>query len=152
MAISSTTNTELCHSIALIQTVERLGAEKELPDAFLRRCIFHYIDFPDAEQMEQIIRVHLGDVESTLLAQSLQAFYWLRGLPLVEKKPSTSEIIDWIQALELGGIPTERITDEMPFLGTLLKKDKDLNTAKAAMRQGGSGTGRSQTPSRRVPI
>ena len=128
------------------------NAEKELPDAFLRRCIFHYIDFPDAEQMEQIIRVHLGDVESALLAQSLQAFYWLRGLPLVEKKPSTSEIIDWIQALELGGIPTERITAEMPFLGTLLKKDKDLNTAKAAMRQGGSGTGRGQTPSRRVPI
>ena len=126
------------------------NAEKELPDAFLRRCIFHYIDFPTAEQMEQIIRVHLGDVDEALLAQSLQAFYWLRSLPQVEKKPSTSEIIDWIQALQLGGIPTERILAEMPFLGTLLKKDKDLGTARTAMQQRG---GTARTPNtRRTPI
>lgn len=109
------------------------NAEKELPDAFLRRCIFHYIDFPGAAQMERIIRVHLGDVDNYLVAQALRAFYWLRGLPDVEKKPSTSEIIDWIQVLQLGGIDAERIVRDMPFLGTLLKKEKDLQTAKSSL-------------------
>ena len=85
------------------------NAEKELPDAFLRRCIFHYIEFPDAEQMEEIIKVHFDHVEENVLKQVLATFYWIRGLYNIQKKPSTSEVIDWIRALELGGVPSYKI-------------------------------------------
>ena len=102
------------------------NAEKELPDAFLRRCIFHYIAFPDPEQMEKIVRVHFDKLDETLLRQAMEAFYFLRGIDSIEKKPSTSELVDWIRALELGGIDPERITKEIPFAGVLLKKDKDV--------------------------
>ena len=100
-------------------------AEKELPDAFLRRCIFHYIAFPDQEQMEKIVRVHFDQLDETLLKQAMEAFYFLRGIDSIEKKPSTSELVDWIRALELGGIDPERVAKEIPFAGVLLKKDKD---------------------------
>ena len=70
------------------------NAEKELPDAFLRRCIFHYIEFPDQQQMEKIIRVHFDHVDETLLMQAMQAFYYIRSIDSVEKKPSTSELVD----------------------------------------------------------
>ncbi len=102
------------------------NAEKELPDAFLRRCIFHYIAFPDQEMMERIVRVHFDNLDEELLRQSLQAFYALREMRGLQKKPSTSELIDWIGALQIGGIPPHRIASEMPFLGVLLKKDEDL--------------------------
>ena len=102
------------------------NAEKELPDAFLRRCIFHYIAFPDPEQMEKIVRVHFDRLDETLLRQAMEAFYFLRGIDSIEKKPSTSELVDWIRALELGGIDPKRITKEIPFAGVLLKKDKDV--------------------------
>lgn len=105
------------------------NAEKELPDAFLRRCIFHYIEFPDADQMEEIIRVHLGDIDEKLVKQALGAFYSLRSIRAIEKKPSTSELIDWIRSLMLGGIAPSKIEKEMPFLGVLLKKDRDINSA-----------------------
>lgn len=111
------------------------NAEKELPDAFLRRCIFHYIDFPDDEQMEKIIRVHLGDVEKRLLKQALAAFYALRSIKTIDKKPSTSELIDWIRALQLGGISADKIESELPFLGVLLKKDKDIESATSFMKR-----------------
>ena len=75
------------------------NAEKELPDAFLRRCIFHYIAFPDKEMMEKIIKVHFDKVEENLLNEALEIFYMIRGLRDIQKKPSTLEIIDWIQAL-----------------------------------------------------
>ena len=104
------------------------NAEKELPDAFLRRCVFHYIDFPDQEQMEEIIGVHFTDLDTNLIRQSLMTFYWLRQLDGIEKKPSTSELVDWIRALVAGGIDPDRIAQDMPFLGVLLKKDKDLLT------------------------
>ncbi len=78
--------------------------EKELPDAFLRRCVFHYIEFPDKELMTDIVRVHHPDVEDELLRQVLVRFYWLRDLPDLRKRPSTSELIDWIAALRRGGI------------------------------------------------
>ena len=104
------------------------NAEKELPDAFLRRCIFHYIEFPDREQMEQIVRVHLPDIEENMVQQALEAFYWLRDLRDIEKKPSTSELVDWLRALAVGGVELERITEDIPFAGVLLKKDKDLHT------------------------
>ena len=104
------------------------NAEKELPDAFLRRCIFHYIDFPEAEMMEKILLVHFPDLEKKLLQQALDSFYALRALRGLQKKPSTSELIDWVQALQIGGIPVEKIEKEMPFAGVLLKKNEDLDT------------------------
>lgn len=110
------------------------NAEKELPDAFLRRCVFHYIEFPDQEQMEQIIRVHFGDLDEKLVRQALAAFYWVRQLRDIEKKPSTSELVDWLRALVIGGVDVERIDTEIPFAGVLLKKDKDLRTLARARR------------------
>lgn len=104
------------------------NAEKELPDAFLRRCVFHYIEFPDREQMERIVRVHLPDIEEALVEQALEAFYWLRGLRDIEKKPSTSELVDWLRALVAGGVDPQRIAEKIPYAGVLLKKDKDLRT------------------------
>ena len=104
------------------------NAEKELPDAFLRRCVFHYIEFPDQEQMEQIIRVHFGELDKNLVQQALAAFYWLRELRGIEKKPSTSELVDWLRALVAGGVDPDLITMKIPFAGVLLKKDKDLRT------------------------
>ena len=104
------------------------NAEKELPDAFLRRCVFHYIEFPDQQQMEAILRVHFEDLDEKLIRQSLAAFYWLRELRGIEKKPSTSELVDWIRALVSGGVDPARIEKEIPFAGVLLKKDKDLRT------------------------
>ncbi len=103
------------------------NAEKELPDAFLRRCIFHYIAFPDSDTMRKIIAVHYRDVEEKLLDQVLETFYWLRDIKELQKKPGTSELLDWIRALQLGGIPVERIQKELPFLGVLLKKNQDFD-------------------------
>jgi MoxR-like ATPase len=110
--------------------------EKELPDAFLRRCVFHYIAFPDKAEMEDIIRVHHPDVEAELLRQVLLRFYWLRDLPELRKKPSTSELIDWIAALRRGGVSTESIESELPFLGVLMKRENDLEAVMAAHRRG----------------
>lgn len=104
------------------------NAEKELPDAFLRRCIFHYIEFPDQEMMRSIIRVHHPDLEENLLEQALKAFYELRAIKDLQKKPSTSELIDWVQALVLGGISPEKICERLPFLGLLIKKDQDFDS------------------------
>lgn len=106
-------------------TVITSNAEKELPDAFLRRCIFHYIEFPDPRLMEDIVRVHFPDIQSNLLREALRTFYSLRELQKLRKKPSTSELIDWLQALAAGGIPNDRIAREVPFVGTLLKKETD---------------------------
>ena len=110
------------------------NAERELPDAFLRRCIFHYIEFPKPEQMEKIVRVHFDKLDETLLRQCMQAFYAIRAIDAVEKKPSTSELVDWIRALQLGGVDPERIVQEVPFAGVLLKKDKDLAAMQRRMR------------------
>ena len=102
------------------------NAEKELPDAFLRRCIFHYIDFPDETLMEEIVRVHFPDVEANLLKNAMDVFYNIRLIRDIRKKPSTSELIDWINALQIGGISADRIKAELPFVGTVVKKDEDL--------------------------
>ena len=102
------------------------NAEKELPDAFLRRCIFHYIAFPDKELMAKIIRVHFPVLEMGLLDKAMNAFYALRDQRVLQKKPSTSELIDWIRALQIGGISPEEITRTMPFAGVLLKKSEDM--------------------------
>ncbi len=103
------------------------NAEKELPDAFLRRCIFHYIAFPEPAGMKDIIKVHFPDLERKLMDQCMEAFYWLRTIPEFQKKPSTSELLDWLQALVVGGINPKRLGDELPFLGVLLKKNQDLD-------------------------
>ena len=106
------------------------NAEKELPDAFLRRCIFHYIDFPDKDLMEEIVKTHFPNVDEILLHDAMDRFYQIRDMRNVRKKPSTSELIDWIQALQVAGIPTEKIKNELPFVGVIVKKDEDLQEVK----------------------
>ena len=110
------------------------NAEKELPDAFLRRCVFHYIEFPSQELMADIVRVHFPDLERNVLNAALAAFYRIRQLPALQKKPATSELVDWIRALTLSGIAPERIEQELPFAGVLLKKNEDMDTVERARR------------------
>ena len=112
------------------------NAEKELPDAFLRRCIFHYIEFPDAEMMAEIIKVHFDDIDEYLLEKVLETFYLIRDIRDIQKKPSTSEVIDWIQALAIGGINPDEIKEKVPFAGVLLKKNEDLETVEKAKERG----------------
>ena len=101
--------------------------EKELPDAFLRRCIFHYIEFPDPQLMEEIVKVHFPNIKSSLLKESLESFYSLRKIDELRKKPSTSELIDWIQALMASGLDAKIKDGDIPFLGTLIKKETDFD-------------------------
>ena len=103
------------------------NSEKELPDPFLRRCVFHYIEFPGQELMEEIVHVHFPDIEKKLLREALKKFYWIREFDMLRKKPSTSELIDWLQALIISGIPSKDVEKEIPFLGTLLKKQEDID-------------------------
>ena len=103
------------------------NAEKELPDAFLRRCIFHYIEFPDAEKMEEIINVHFGNIDQKLCQKALEAFYEIRKMDEIQKKPSTSELLEWIEALMISGVDIENLSSEMPFVGVLLKKNQDID-------------------------
>lgn len=111
------------------------NAEKELPDAFLRRCIFHYIDFPNDELMEEIVKVHYPDVEENLLKSAMSVFYNIRSLRDMRKKPSTSELIDWINALQIGGISADKIKSTLPFIGVVVKKDEDLETVRHNVNQ-----------------
>lgn len=113
------------------------NAEKELPDAFLRRCVFHYIDFPDEAMMARIVQVHVPDLDRRLLDLAIEAFYWLRDVPGLQKKPSTSELIDWVQALARGGADHDEITRRLPFIGVLLKKDHDVDVARRALARAG---------------
>ena len=104
------------------------NAEKELPDPFLRRCIFHYIQFPDEALMTRIIRVHHPDIGDKLLELCLAKFYWLREVKGLRKRPSTSELVDWIGALMAAGVQPGYIADKIPFLGALIKKEEDVET------------------------
>jgi MoxR-like ATPase len=117
-------------------TVITSNAEKELPDAFLRRCIFHYIEFPDAVLMEKIILVHFPDIKYNLSQQVLEAFYELRNIDDLRKKPSTSELIDWLRALNAAGLSGDDLVKELPFLGSLLKRETDYQLVKG---RGGAG-------------
>ncbi|MBI4317531.1 MAG: MoxR family ATPase [Chloroflexi bacterium] len=103
------------------------NSEKELPDAFLRRCIFHYIAFPDRQMMERIVAVHFPTIQSDLVQAALAKFYALRQQEDFRKKPSTSELLDWLQALIVGGIDHHAIERELPFIGALIKKEQDLD-------------------------
>ena len=100
--------------------------EKELPDAFLRRCVFHYIQFPDRELMAEIVKVHHPDITDRVLDNALEMFFSLRATPRLRKKPSTSELIDWICALKKAGVDLARVSGGIPFLGTLLKTEQDV--------------------------
>ena len=106
--------------------------EKELPDAFLRRCFFHYIRFPDHETMEQIVHVHFPDIKKKLLKEALEVFYSLRDVNGIKKKPSTSELLDWIKLLVVEDISPEAIKGDsskaIPQLyGALLKNEQDVH-------------------------
>ena len=100
--------------------------EKELPDAFLRRCVFHYIQFPDRELMKEIVKVHHPDITDRVLDNALELFFGLRATPRLRKKPSTSELIDWICALKKSGVDLSKVGHGIPFLGTLLKTEADV--------------------------
>ncbi len=100
--------------------------EKELPDAFLRRCVFHFIDFPDRELMQRIVEVHHPGLARTLTEQALQVFFELRTMNRLRKRPSTSELVDWISVLKRAGIESVKLEQNLPFLGALLKKEQDL--------------------------
>src|SRR5690606_18917405 len=106
--------------------------EKELPDAFLRRCFFHYIRFPDADTMRQIVEVHFPQLQQQLLEQAMAAFYQLREVPGLKKRPSTSELLDWIKLLVAEELPPESLQAAAqsgalsPFGGALLKNEQDL--------------------------
>ncbi len=102
------------------------NAEKELPDAFLRRCVFHFIDFPDRELMSRIVEVHHPGLDEALLNQALDAFYKVREMDRIRKKPSTSELVDWIAMLRLAQPDAVELDANTPYLGTLLKKEQDL--------------------------
>jgi MoxR-like ATPase len=100
--------------------------EKELPDAFLRRCVFHFIDFPEKELMRRIVAVHHPGLEQQLVDQTLNVFYEIRGNQRLRKRPSTSELVDWIAVLRAAGVSEVKLDQTLPFLGTLLKKEQDV--------------------------
>ena len=105
--------------------------EKELPDAFLRRCFFHYLKFPEAETMQKIVDVHVPDLKQDLLKVAMKTFYDVRGLPGLKKKPSTSELLDWLKLLMAEDIPLEALQNAdskvsiPPLVGALLKNEQD---------------------------
>ena len=107
--------------------------EKELPDAFLRRCFFHYIRFPDKPTMEDIVKVHFPTLKADLLAQALETFYEVRDVAGLKKKPSTSELIDWLKLLMAEDIPPEALKSQdrqnliPPLHGALLKNEQDVH-------------------------
>jgi len=107
--------------------------EKELPDAFLRRCFFHYIKFPDKETMTKIVEVHFPNLKQALLREALEVFFELREIPGLKKKPSTSELLDWLKLLLAEDIPPEalRAKDQKtaipPLHGALLKNEQDVH-------------------------
>jgi MoxR-like ATPase len=109
------------------------NAEKELPDPFLRRCIFHFIEFPDEELMTRIVHVHHPDIGQKLLEQCLARFYWLREVKGLRKRPSTSELVDWIGAMLAAGVQVGQLAAEIPFLGALIKKEEDVEAVGKAM-------------------
>ena len=106
--------------------------EKELPDAFLRRCFFHYIKFPDKKTMQAIIQVHFPDLKKDLLNAALETFFEVRDMPGLKKRPSTSELIDWIKLLVADDIPLETLQNKSikeaipPLSGALLKNEQDV--------------------------
>ncbi|HEX9959029.1 MAG TPA: MoxR family ATPase [Fibrella sp.] len=116
--------------------------EKELPDAFLRRCFFHYIRFPDRETMQTIVDVHFPNLPGELMAKALSVFYGIREVKALKKRPSTSELIDWIRLLMASGVTHDDLTDlenlreVPPYLGALLKNEQDSDLLTALRTKG----------------
>jgi MoxR-like ATPase len=102
------------------------NSEKELPDAFLRRCLFHYIEFPDPSMMGKIAQVHFPSLRQNLISHIVAKFYFIREKHELKKRPSTSELLDWIQAIVAGGISEQELNKRLPFLGVLLKTEEDV--------------------------
>ena len=120
---------ELDETVRAVQrpvTIITSNAEKELPDAFLRRCVFHYISFPDRAHMEQIVAVHHPEIDGALLRSALDRFFELRKARGMRKKPSTSELLDWLTVLVASGLDPAKVRDSHPFLGVLLKQERDI--------------------------
>ena len=117
--------------------------EKELPDAFLRRCFFHFIRFPDRDTMQQIVAVHFPSLPQELMTKAIAVFYSIRDVKALRKKPSTSELIDWIRLLLVAGVTPDDLNDldalnELPpYLGSLLKNEQDTDLMLALRRKGG---------------
>ena len=113
--------------------IKNSNNEKELPDAFLRRCFFHYIQFPDRETMNKIVSVHYPKIKSKLVSESLKVFYELRDVPGIKKKPSTSELLDWLKLLMNEDIKPEMLREKNannlipPLHGALLKNEQDVH-------------------------
>lgn len=114
--------------------------EKELPDAFLRRCVFHFIEFPDLELMRRIVGVHHPKLDASLGEQALQIFYELRSMTRLRKRPSTSELIDWIAVLKASGMNDLRLDENLPYLGALLKREQDMLALAEHFDRGGRRT------------
>lgn len=110
--------------------------EKDLPDAFLRRCVFHFIEFPDEALMRRIVAVHHPDLPRRLADQALDVFYQLRALTRLRKRPSTSELIDWLGALQAADMVTVELSAQLPFIGALLKREEDLLAVQEAFAGG----------------
>jgi len=108
-------------------TIITSNAEKELPDAFLRRCVFHYISFPERDQIRQIVNVHMPDLDGRLVDAAVERFYGLRQVQGLRKKPSTSELLDWLMVLVRSGAKPEDLARKLPFLGTLVKQEQDIS-------------------------
>ena len=107
-------------------TIITSNAEKELPDAFLRRCVFHYISFPERERIQRIVDAHLPDLDIKLVEAGIERFYGLRKVNGLRKKPSASELLDWLFVLARAGANPDDIANRMPYLGTLIKQERDL--------------------------
>ncbi len=107
-------------------TIITSNAEKELPDAFLRRCVFHYIAFPDRDRLRRIVDVHLPDLDARLLDAAIERFYGLRSVEGLRKKPSTSELLDWLFVLVRAGVTPGDLARRLPHAGILIKQEKDL--------------------------
>ncbi len=114
--------------------------ERDLPDAFLRRCFFHFISFPDRETMQSIVDVHFPNIGNKLVEEAMRVFYSLRDVNNLKKKPSTSELIDWLRLLQLGGLDVSELKNlsihkgNIPFEGALLKNEQDATLLKVMSR------------------
>jgi MoxR-like ATPase len=115
-------------------TIITSNAEKELPDAFLRRCVFHFLGFPDRARMEQIVRVHHPRLDQALLDRALDRFFAFRKTGGLRKPPSTSELVDWLTVLVAAGVDPEAVRSGDPFLGVLFKQEQDLATVAGRRR------------------
>ncbi len=118
-------------------TIITSNAEKELPDAFLRRCVFHYIAFPTPERMERIVRTHLPNLDDAMMQAALSAFFGVRKIKGLRKPPSTSELLDWIAVLTHAGVDPNALAKAQPYVGVLLKQERDVQLLRGGARPPG---------------